>query len=325
MKRRIGVLCSGGDAPGMNACVRAVVRAGASEGWEVLGIRRGYAGLLDGDAEVLNNRAVGGILRHGGTILMTARSKEFETPEGQAKAVSRLKELGVEGLVVLGGDGSARGALALKQRGVPVVVVPVTIDNDLAATEMCIGVDTALNTIIEAVDKIKDTAAALRRAFVVEVMGRRCGYLALMAAIASGAEMVILPEIPLEPGRVLSELEEARKRDKPHFIVIVAEGAKPTAEEVCREINNQAAGEDEFQARVTVLGHVQRGGTPSAFDRLLASQMGAEAVKLLASGQHGRMVVLRRGQVTHCPLEDALRAEPPRWAELYSLAEVLAQ
>jgi 6-phosphofructokinase 1 len=324
MRRRIGVLCSGGDAPGMNACVRAVVRAGASEGWEVLGIRRGYAGLLEGDAEVLNNRAVGGILRHGGTILMTARSKEFETPEGQAKAVSRLKELGVEGLVVLGGDGSARGALALKQRGVPVVVVPVTIDNDLAATEMCIGVDTALNTIIEAVDKIKDTAAALRRAFVVEVMGRQCGYLALMAAIASGAEMVILPEIPLEPGRVLSELKEARKRNKPHFIVIVAEGAKPTAEEVCREIN-QAAGEDGFQARITVLGHVQRGGTPSAFDRLLASRMGAEAVKLLASGQHGRMVVLRHGQITHCSLEDALQAEPPRWAELYSLAEVLAQ
>ncbi|MGQ9523414.1 MAG: 6-phosphofructokinase [Armatimonadota bacterium] len=324
MPRRIGVLCSGGDAPGMNASVRAVVRAGSALGWDVLGVRRGYAGLLDGDVEHMGSRGVGSILRQGGTVLMTARSEEFKTPRGQQQAVRMMTELGMNGLVVLGGDGSTRGAIALRDRGIPVVVVPVTIDNDVVATEMCIGVDTALNTIIDAVDKIKDTAASLRRAFVVEVMGRRCGYLALMAAIASGAEMVIVPEVPLEPQRILQELDEARARGKPHFIVIVAEGAHPTAQQVSEIISEAAEGE-EFQTRVTVLGHVQRGGTPTAFDRLLASRMGAEAVRLLAEGQDGRMVILKHGRITSCPLDEALEARTPDWTDLYALADVLAQ
>jgi len=323
MPRRIGVLCSGGDAPGMNACVRAVVRAGHAAGFEVLGVKRGYAGLLDGDAEALSSRAVGGLLRHGGTEIMTARSAQFMTEAGQRQAIQRMQELGMEGLVVLGGDGSTRGAIALKDLGAHVVVIPATIDNDMAATEMSLGVDTALNTIIDAVDKIKDTASSLQRGFVVEVMGRNCGYLALMAAIAGGAELVVLPEIPLEPDRITRELEDALSRGKPHFIVIVAEGAKPTAAEVA-EIIGQAGADREYQARLTVLGHVQRGGTPSAFDRLLASRMGAHAVELLASGQHGRMVVWRQGRVASCTLEEALEAKRPDWHDLYALADVLS-
>jgi 6-phosphofructokinase 1 len=318
---RTAVLTSGGDAPGMNAAVRAVARTAFARRWEVVGIEAGYQGLVEGRFQRLDNRKVGGILQRGGTVLGTARSMEFATPEGQELAASRLQKAGVEGLVVIGGEGSMTGALRLQERGVKVVGIPATIDNDVFATDTAIGVDTALNTALEAIDRIKDTASSHQRAHVVEVMGRRCGYLALMSAIAGGAEVVLLPEFEAKPQEIMRAFRRSWEQGKPHFIVVVAEGAPLSAEDVHRYINDA---EGAFKSRLTVLGHVQRGGSPTAFDRILASRMGTTAVKALSEAQSGIMIGLGGRQTEYIPLERVVGQVRSLDADIYEMAEVLA-
>ena len=322
MFRRIGVLTSGGDAPGMNAAIRAVVRAGLAQGWEILGIRRGYAGLLAGEARPLGARDVGGIIQLGGTILGSARCPEFKTPEGVKKAVEVLDRLGIEALVVIGGNGSQKGAYALSQEGVPVVGVASTIDNDLWGSDITIGVDTALNVALEAIDRLKTTASSHNRAFLVEVMGRDCGYLALMAGIAGGAEAVVIPEVPISPESVAEAIRDAYSRGKPHAIVVVAEGAEYNAQRLAEYFQREHLG---YELRVTVLGHVQRGGAPGAFDRLLGTRLGVGAVEALARGEHGVLVGQIKGEVVTTPLSEVAGKKKPIDPKLFELAKVLAQ
>ncbi len=318
---KIGVLTSGGDAPGMNAAVRAVARTGFARRSEVVGIEAGYRGLLEGRIQPLGNRTVGGILHRGGTVLGTARSTEFATPEGQEHAVRRLEEAGVEGLVVIGGEGSLTGALRLEERGVPVVGIPATIDNDVWGTDTAIGVDTALNTALEALDRIKDTASSHQRAHVIEVMGRNCGYLALMSAIAGGAEAVLVPEFEPRPEEIMQAFRKSWEQGKPHFIVVAAEGAPLSAEEFHEYVNAAHGG---FESRITVLGHVQRGGSPTAFDRILASRMGATAVQTLSEGESGVMIRLEGRRMGHIPLNEVVGRARPLDPDTYEMAEVLA-
>ena len=320
--KRIGVLTSGGDAPGMNACIRAIVRTALAHDIEPIGIPRGYAGLLAGDVQPLSSRSVGGIARWGGTILQTARSKEFMTPEGFQKALGNVELIGLDGLVIIGGDGSLRGALELHKAGVPCVGVPASIDNDIPGTDMSIGVDTATNTILEAVDKIKDTASAHGRAFVIEVMGRRSGYLALAAGVAGGAEMVIAPERPISIDDILREMAQSHERGKPHFIIVVAEGARPNAQQICDVL--QSAEHPEFEARLTVLGHVQRGGSPTAYDRLLATKLGNAAVDALIAGQSGIMVGIKVSEPIPMSLDEILAQERPADEDLLKLEETIS-
>lgn len=321
--KRIAVLTSGGDAPGMNACVRAVVRYGIAAGAVVYGIQRGYAGLMNNDISELDSRSVAGSIRHGGTILMSARSAEFKTLAGQQKALGVLRGWGIEGLVVIGGDGSLGGALALHKLGFPVVGVPASIDNDIRDTDMAIGVDTALNTILDAMDKIKDTASAHQRAFIIEVMGRQHGYLALMAGIAGGAEMVVIPGTVIDKNIVIHEVRSAFLRGKPHFIILAAEGAS-TPEKSITQLLSEYICEAGHDARTTVLGHVQRGGSPTCFDRLLGTRFGAAAVDSLMSGKSGVMVALKQSQMVTVDLEVVLAGHPDLSPELLKLAEPLA-
>jgi 6-phosphofructokinase 1 len=318
---KIAVLTSGGDAPGMNAAVRAVARTAFARRWEVVGVEAGYRGLLEGLFQRLDNRRVGGILQRGGTVLGTARSPQFVTSEGQELAASRLQKAAVEGLVVIGGEGSLTGALRLQERGVEVVGIPATIDNDVFATDTAIGVDTALNTALEAIDRIKDTASSHQRAHVVEVMGRRCGYLALMSGIAGGAEVVLVPEFEAKPQEIMQAFSRAWEQGKPHFIVVAAEGAQLSAEDIHRYINDT---EGAFESRLTVLGHVQRGGSPTAFDRILASRMGTAAVKALSEAQSGMMIGLRGRRTEYVALNEVVGQVRPLDADLYEMAEVLA-
>ena len=318
---RIAVLTSGGDAPGMNAAVRAVARTAFARRWEVVGVEAGYQGLLEGRFQRLNNRRVGGILQRGGTVLGTARSTQFATSEGQELAADRLQKAGVEGLVVIGGEGSLTGALRLQERGVKTVGIPATIDNDVFGTDTAIGVDTALNTALEAIDRIKDTASSHQRAHVVEVMGRRCGYLALMSGIAGGAEVVLVPEFEAKPQEIMRAFRKSWEQDKPHFIVVAAEGAPLSAEDIHKYINDTKGA---FQSRLTVLGHVQRGGSPTAFDRILASRMGTAAVKALGEGESGIMIGLGGRQTEYIPLERVVGQVRLLDAALYEMAEVLA-
>ena len=318
---RIAVLTSGGDAPGMNAAVRAVARTAFAWRWEVVGVEAGYKGLLEGHFRSLGNRGVGGILQRGGTVLGTARSTQFATPEGQETAGKRLQKAGVEGLVVIGGEGSLTGALRLQELGVKVVGIPATIDNDVFGTDTAIGVDTALNTALEAIDRIKDTASSHQRAHVVDVMGRRCGYLALMSAIAGGAEVVLVPEFEAKPQEIMQAFSRAWEQGKPHFIVVAAEGAPLSAEDIHKYINDT---EGAFESRLTVLGHVQRGGSPTAFDRILASRMGTAAVKALSEAQSGMMIGLRGRRTEYVALNEVVGQVRPLDADLYEMAEVLA-
>ena len=301
--RRIGVLTSGGDGPGLNPCIRAVTRTALGYELEVMGIERGYAGLIDGEMIQLDARAVGGIIGKGGTFLGTARAPEFETVQGQREALRNLNRHSIEGLVVIGGSGSLAGALALHQHGFPVVGVPATIDNDVPGTDMAIGVDTALNTILGAIDRIKDTASSHQRAFLIEVMGRDCGYLALMSGVAGGAEMVLAPEAETTLEEVAQGLLDAYVRGKAHCIVVVAEGYKPGTQALADYLNERRE-ELGFEVRVTVLGHIQRGGSPSASDRLLATRLGAAAVTELNNGNYGQMVGIRGQEVVTTPLEE---------------------
>jgi len=312
--KRIGVLSSGGDGPGFNPCIRAVVRFAISNGLACMGIRSGYAGLIDGDIEEMTVRSVGGIIGRGGTILGTARSEEFKTERGRLTAMRKLNEHGIEGLVVIGGDGSFRGAQKLQEEfGIAVVGVPGTIDNDIPGTDMCIGVDTALNTVLDAIDKIRDTASSHQRAFLIEVMGRACGYLALMSGIAGGAEMVLAPEVQTPLEEVAAALKDAYLRGKAHCIIVVAEGYKPGMQAVADYLKGR---EDElgFDVRTTVLGHVQRGGSPTAFERLLATRLGAAAVEALLAGQSGVMVGLVGNKIVLTPLDEIVNQ--PRCLDL---------
>jgi len=317
--RRIGVLTSGGDAPGMNAAVRAVVRMGAYAGIEAVGVRRGFDGLLRRDFVPLDRRAVADLIHRGGTILGTARCDRMRTDEGQAQAAHAIAQAALDGLVVIGGDGSLHGAIALEGLGVPTVGVPGTIDNDLNGTESSIGFDTACNTALEAIDRVRDTATAHDRTFVVEVMGRECGHLALACAIAGGAECVLVPEVPTRLEVVCERVQEAYTVGKRHSIVVVAEGAA-RGFDVASEIGARTG----LEARVTVLGHVQRGGTPTAPDRLLASYLGAAAVTVLAEGGRGVMVGWQAGRVVRTGYAEVLAAPKALDMERFALVSQLA-
>jgi 6-phosphofructokinase 1 len=307
LMKRVAVLTSGGDAPGMNAALRAVVRVGTSRGLEVIAVRQGYSGLIGGQLQPLGPRDVAGIIHLGGTMLGTARCAEFRTPAGRQRALQVLEQNRLEGLVVIGGNGSLSGAHLLSQAGFPVVGVASTIDNDVNGADITIGVDTALNTALEAIDRLKTTASSHHRAFVVEVMGRAHGYLALMVGIAGGADVVVIPEVESDPDVVAAGLQGAYTRGKRHAMVVVAEGAKWTA------------------LRATILGHVQRGGGPGAFDRLLASRTAAAAVERLVAGESGVYTALVKGAISALPLERALMPKPPPDPELVKLGQLLAR
>lgn len=320
--KRIAVMTSGGDAPGMNAAVRAVVRAALDKNVEVYGVRQAYLGLLTGDMELLTSREVSGILQRGGTVLQTARNEEFKTPQGQKKALRRLNERGIEGVIVIGGDGSLRGALQLHKLGVPVIGVPASIDNDIWGTDTSIGVDTALNTILDAVDRLRDTATSHNRAFLIEVMGRNCGYLALMGGILGGAELVITPENGITMDEIAKSLEDAYVRGKTHAIAVIAEGAPYKVTELAEYLEQNHIG---FEIRLTILGHTQRGGSPTAFDRLLATRMGVQAVDLLLSGKSGLMVARTGREQTALPLEECTTKTREITPEYYELAKMLSR
>lgn len=322
--RRIAVLTSGGDAPGMNAAIRAVVRTGIDKGWEVFGIRNGYAGLVEGRIDSLGARDVGGILQLGGTFLGSARMPTFKEEPVRRQALGNLRDQGIDGLVVIGGNGSQTGALALSQMGLDVVGVASTIDNDLGGSEITIGVDTALNIALEAIDRLKVTASSHKRAFLVEVMGRNCGYLALMAGIAGGAECVVIPEADVDPEDIARDLHAAYDRGKAHALVVVAEGAKYNAERLAQHFQQHKA-RLAFDLRVTTLGHVQRGGAPGAFDRLLATRLAAAATDCLAAGESGRLVGLVRGEVKSTSLEQVVGMPKVLDLGLLKLQKVLAK
>jgi 6-phosphofructokinase 1 len=324
MMKRIAVLTSGGDAPGMNAAIRAVVRTGLARGCEVFGVYQGYEGLISGNIEPFTARSVSGIIQQGGTILGSARCPEFKTEDGRLKALRALSQHNIEGLVVIGCNGSQSGAHALSQMEFPVVGVASTIDNDLYGSDITIGVDTALNIALEAIDRLKVTASSHQRAFLVEVMGRDCGYLALMSAIAGGAEAVVIPEIETDPEVLATELLDSYKRGKSHALIVVAEGAKYNAEGLLNYFkeHRERLG---FELRATTLGHVQRGGAPGAFDRLLATRLGAAAVDRLARGEHGVLVGLLGNEIGPTPLAEVASKKKPLDMRLLELARILAK
>ncbi|MCS6995020.1 MAG: 6-phosphofructokinase [Anaerolineales bacterium] len=319
---KIAVLTSGGDAPGMNPCIRAVVRAGLAHGVRVIGVNNGYEGLMNGEFRELGARDVGGILLRGGTILQTRRSLAFREPRGQREAIRRMNEAGIEGLIVIGGDGSLTGALALHKQGVNVVGVPGSIDNDIWGTNMAIGVDTAMNTIMDAVDKLRDTASSHGRVFLVETMGRSSGYLAVMAGIVSGAEMVLIPERPSTIEEIAKAVENAYLRGKTHAFIINAEGSGHKTEDLAKALEAMDVG---FQTRVTILGHIQRGGSPTAYDRLLASRMGVKAVEALMTGKSGVMTGLQGRNIEYIPLEDVVAGKREVNMEYYEMVGLLAR
>lgn len=321
--QRIAVLTSGGDAPGMNAAIRAVVRTGIAHGWEVYGILQGYRGCMDGVMKPLSARDVGGIIQLGGTILGSARAVEFKTEEGRRKAIRAFHQHNIDGLVVIGGNGSQTGAYALHEMGFPVVGVASTIDNDLYGSDVTIGVDTALNIALEAIDRLKVTAASHHRAFLVEVMGRDCGYLALMSGIAGGAEAIVIPEIETNPAMLAAEIGRAYERGKSHGLIVVAEGAKYNAQTLI-EYFNQNHQDLGFGLRATTLGHIQRGGSPGAFDRTLATRLGAAATDHLAQGNHGVLVGLLKGEIMTTPLSEVIANSKTLDEKLFELAKVLA-
>ncbi len=318
----IGVLTSGGDAPGMNACLRAIVRTGMAHDTRVLGIANGFDGLINGDFRVMGPRDVGGILQRGGTVLQTRRSMRFKEARGQREAIRRMNEAGMDGLVVIGGDGSLHGAHALAQQGIKVVGVPASIDNDIWGTNMAIGVDTALNTIMEAVDKLRDTASSHSRAFLIETMGRGSGYLAVMAGIVCGAEIVLVPEVPVAVEDVADAVEDAYRRGKTHAIIIVAEGSNIRTTDLARMLDEMDVG---FTTRVTILGHIQRGGRPTAFDRLLAARLGTRATTALIEGATDVMVGLQGRDIELLPLETVLDTQRTANMEYFEMARVLAR
>ncbi|MGN1126083.1 MAG: 6-phosphofructokinase [Ruminococcus sp.] len=319
-KDRIAVLTSGGDAPGMNAVVRAVVRTGINKGFDVLGIKRGYRGLLKKDFVEMDLRSVTNILSLGGTILYTARSLEFQKPEGIKKAAQNCQELGIKGMVVIGGDGSFMGARALSEQGVPCIGVPGTIDNDIACSEYTVGFDTAMNTAMEMVDKIRDTSQSHDRCSVVEVMGRRCGDIALQTGISCGATAILVPEVPYNiENDVIARILETKKYGKQHFIVVVAEGVGGSVD-LAKYIERRTG----IESRATILGHVQRGGSPTLRDRVVASSMGHKAVDLLAEGKSKRVVAMKDGKIVDFDITEALNMERVFDKDLYEIAKTIS-
>ena len=322
--KRMAVLTSGGDAPGMNAAIRSVVRIGINAGWEVLGIQHGYAGLIGDNVVPLGARAVSGIIQQGGTILGSARCPEFKTEAARLLALRVLRKHEIETVVIIGGNGSQMGAYALSQLDFPVIGVASTIDNDLYGSDITIGVDTALNIALEAIDRLKVTAASHERAFLIEVMGHGCGYLALMAGIAGGAEAIVIPEVETDPETVATELRSAYERGKAHAVVVVAEGARYNAAALARyfEEHHERLG---FDLRVTTLGHVQRGGAPSAYDRLLATRLAADATERVVNGEHGVLVGLLKGEIAATPLAEVVAHKKSLDPRLLELVRVLAK
>ncbi len=321
--KTIGVLTSGGDAPGRNACIRAVTRQAIKLGATVFGVRWGYAGLIRDDMIPLTARDVGGILGKGGTFLGTARCPEFSDVKVRRTALRHLNQRGIEGLVIMGGNGSLSGALALHEMGFPVIGVPNSIDNDINGTDMAVGVDTALNTIVDAIDKIKDTASSHQRAFLIETMGRNSGYLALAAGLAGGAELILVPEREgptLE--KIAQTVADAYVRGKGHCILVIAEGWKPGTQAVSEYLEARTE-ELGFDVRVTVLGHVQRGGRPTVFDRVLATRMGAFAASSLLDGESGKMVGLQGSNLALVPLQEAVGSQKPLSPQLLKLSDVM--
>ncbi|MEB7772657.1 6-phosphofructokinase [Kurthia gibsonii] len=316
--KKIGVLTSGGDSPGMNAAIRAVVRKAIYHGLEVAGIFHGYQGLIDGNIKPLERGDVGDIIQRGGTMLYSARCLEFKEEAGQLKAIEQLRAHEIDGLVVIGGDGSYRGAKALTKRGIPCVGVPGTIDNDIAGTDYTIGFDTALNTVIEAIDKIRDTATSHDRSFIIEVMGRDAGDLALWAGLAGGAETILIPEEPHDLEDMAKRLKRGRDRGKKHSIIIVAEGVMSGQDLQVKLL------EMGIETRVSVLGHIQRGGSPTARDRVLASQMGAKAVELLLQNNGGKAVGMRNHEIVAHDFEEVFEESPEFDNEMYKLSKELS-
>ena len=314
------MLTSGGDAPGMNPAVRAVVRTACQRGIKVYGVDRGYTGLINGDIHEMNLRSVSDIITRGGTILYSARCPEFKTEEGLQKAVSTCKKFGIDGMVIIGGDGSFRGARDLSLRGIPCIGLPGTIDNDISCTDYTIGYDTCLNTIVQMVDRIRDTSESHDRCTVVEVMGRGAGYLALEAGIAVGATSIIVPEVEYDIERdVIARIREFQKTGKKHFIVIVAEGVGGTA-----EIAKKIEAETGVESRATILGHVQRGGSPTARDRIMASQMGSRAVDLLTQGIGNRVVGIKDNKIVDFDIFEALKMTKTIDMKDYELAHEIS-
>lgn len=318
---RIGVLTSGGDSPGMNAAVRAVVRCGIEAGLEVYGIQLGYEGLIDGDIRQMDRSSVGDILQRGGTILRTARSERFITEEGQAKAISMLSTFGIEGLVVIGGDGSMRGAADIARKGVTVMVLPGTIDNDLGYTDYTIGFDTAVNTVLDAITKIRDTSSAHQRTTVIEVMGRHCGDIALHAGLAGGAEAILVPEIEPNINEICKKVVEGSNRGKQHSIIICAEGAGISSTQLTEMVERTTGRE----TRLVVLSYLQRGGSPTLFDRRLATLAGGKAALLLAEDSASKAIGMVGGEIIAGDLEDAMKQTREFDREMYELIGVLAK
>lgn len=317
--KKIGVLTSGGDSPGMNAAVRAVVRKAIYHNIEVYGVYGGYSGLMSGNIKKLDLGSVGDIIHRGGTVLHSARSEEFKTREGQQKGIDQMNKHGIEGLVVIGGDGSYRGAKALTEHGFPCVGVPGTIDNDIPGTQYTIGFDTALNTVIDAIDKIRDTATSHERTFIIEVMGRDAGDIALCAGLAGGAETILIPEAGYSMDEIAERLKKGHERGKKHSIIVVAEG-------VCSgvEFAKQIKETTNFDTRVSVLGHMQRGGSPTAFDRVLASRLGAYAVELILEGKGGRAVGIQNNKLVDHDIIEILDREHTLDLDLYKLSKELS-
>jgi 6-phosphofructokinase 1 len=320
MVKRIAVLTSGGDAPGMNAAIRAVVRKGIHHGFEVFGVQRGYEGVIQGDFKLMNFHSVGGIIQHGGTVLKTARSEAFKTAEGFDAALEQLKNHYIDYLVVIGGDGSMAGAIKLADAGIPTMVIPGTIDNDMPGTEYTVGFDTALNTVLEAVNKIRDTAASHERVAIVEVMGRSAGHIALMAGLACGAEAILLPEEPLDMDIICERLAKSHQRGKLYSIILVAEGVAKGY-----DIASQISARTDFQPHVTVLGYIQRGGNPTATDNIMASRMGAAAIDHILQDNVNQLIAWQKGQIVTLPYEEALKTKHGIDLSIYDLASILAR
>ena len=317
--KRIGILTSGGDAPGMNACIRAVVRAALGRGIECVGIRRGWSGLINGDIMTMDNASVSRIINRGGTMLYTARSEEFRTEEGQQKAVNTCKLLGLDGIVAIGGDGTFRGAQELSKHGIAVVGIPGTIDEDIVCTEYTIGFDTAANTAIECIDKLRDTMQSHERCSVVEVMGRNAGYLAMYVGLAVGATAVLVPEEPIDFERdVIEKIRQARFNGFTHYMIVVAEGAGSAAD-IAAKIKDAI----DLDPRVTVLGHIQRGGTPSARDRVMATNMGYHAVMALAEGKTNRVICSQAGKMVDLDIVEGLAMKKSLDSQQYEAMEAM--
>lgn len=317
--KKIAVLTSGGDAPGMNASVRAIVRKSIYHELQIYGIMRGFQGLINGEMKSMRLGSVADTIHRGGTILHTARSPEFLTEEGQAKGIAFLKQEGVDGLIIIGGDGSFRGAGVLEAAGIKTIGIPATIDNDIPFTDHCIGFDTALNTVTDAINRVRDTATSHERVYVIEVMGRDTGHIALLAGLAGGAESIIVPEVPFDLAEVCSRLMRGVERGKLHSIILVAEGAG-SAIQIASDIEELT----RMEVRVTILGHLQRGGTPTAYDRILASRLGARAVDLLREGSSGVMVSYYQAEIQVIPYRDVFASEKTFSWDDYKLAGILA-